>query len=217
MPFALPLSPRLRRLRAAFALLGLLAFAIPALAQTAPAPEPAPPAAAAPAAPAEDPSVKPSGDASGAQAMEIAARPVALIRGSAKWDDGFGALSANFAAINAEIAKAGLAAAGRPMTVFVETDDDGFRYEAMVPLAAAVAGKDQLSAEVKLGNSPAGKVVKFQHRAAYSEIDGTYEAITAYLDEKGLEAQNLFVEEYLTDPTTADDDALQVDIYVFVK
>jgi effector-binding domain-containing protein len=40
---------------------------------------------------------------------------------------------------------------------------------------------------------------------------------TAYLDEKGLEAQNLFIEEYLTDTKNADDQGLQVDIYVFIK
>ncbi len=45
----------------------------------------------------------------------------------------------------------------------------------------------------------------------------TYEAITAYLDEKGLEAQNLFVEEYLNEAKSSDDTGLEVDIYVFVK
>ena len=38
-----------------------------------------------------------------------------------------------------------------------------------------------------------------------------------FLDEKGLEARNLFVEEYLNDPKDSTDMALQVDIYVFLK
>ena len=198
-----------------------LALALPALAQTTPTP---PAAAAAPApvtpappatAPLPDPA--PSGDASSAQAIDLPARPVALMRGAAKWDDGFAAITGAFAKINAEVAKAGLVPNGHPITVFVETDDDGFRYEAMVPLAEAPPGKDSLSDVVKLGKSPPGKAIKFQHRSAYEEIDSTYEAITAYLDEKGLEAQNLFIEEYLTEPKTADDATLEVDIYVFVK
>ena len=145
------------------------------------------------------------------------ARSVALIRSSSTWDEGFKNLTAAFAKINAEVAKAGLTVNGRPMTVFVETDDEGFRFEAMLPLADAPAGKDQLSNDVKIGKSPPGKAVKFQHRAAYEEIDSTYEAITAYLDEKGMEAQNLFIEEYLNDPKSPDDPALEVDIYVFVQ
>lgn len=198
-----------------------LALAFAAQAQTAAnpatpaAPAPATPAVPAPATPAPDPA--PSGDASTAQALDLPARPVALLRGSAKWDEGFASITAAIAKINAEVAKAGLVANGHPITVFVETDDDGFRFETMVPLADVPAGKDSLSDVVKLGKSPPGKAIKFQHRGTYEEIDATYEAITAYLDEKGLEAQNLFIEEYLTEPKTADDAAMEVDIYVFVK
>ena len=38
-----------------------------------------------------------------------------------------------------------------------------------------------------------------------------------YLDEKGLEAQNIFIEEYLSTPKSADDQDMEVDIYVFIK
>ena len=37
------------------------------------------------------------------------------------------------------------------------------------------------------------------------------------LDEKGLEAQNLFAEEYVKMTKATDDPALEVDIYVFIK
>ena len=209
-------------MRPALAAFAIVALAGAGLAQTTPkppaatAPAPAQPAPAQPTpAPAPDPA--PSGDASTAQTLDLPARPVALLRGAAKWDNGFAAISAAIAKINEEVAKAGLAANGHPITVFVETDDDGFRYETMVPLAEVPPGKDSLSNDVKLGKSPPGKAIKFQHRGTYEEIDATYEAITAYLDEKGLEAQNLFIEEYLTEPKAADDAAMEVDIYVFVK
>ena len=74
-----------------------------------------------------------------------------------------------------------------------------------------------MPADVTIGQSPGGKAMKFQHRGAYDDIDSTYEAITAYLDEKGLESKNLFAEEYLDQVKTADDAALEVDIYVFLK
>ena len=48
-------------------------------------------------------------------------------------------------------------------------------------------------------------------------MDGTYEAITNYLDEKRLEAQDIFVEEYETDPVTTPEDKLVVTVYVPVK
>lgn len=144
-------------------------------------------------------------------------RPVAITSGSATWDDGYKTMLSAFAKIRAEMKTAGLEPAGRPITVFLETDDEGFKYDSMIPLAAAPAGGVQLANAVRVGVTPTGPALKFQHRGAYDEIDTTYEAITAYLDEKGLNAANLFIEEYLNDVATSDDNSLEVDIYVFLK
>jgi effector-binding domain-containing protein len=196
-----------------------LAPAGPAFAQTPPAPATpaAPPSATQPQAspPAAQQPGEPAVEA--AQTVDVPARPVALVRGSSTWDDGFKSITTALTQIQTEMQKAGLAASGHAFTVFVETDDAGFRYEAMIPLATAPEGKNELAKDIKLGSSPSGKAMKFQHRGSYDDIDATYEAITAYLDEKNIEAQNLFIEEYLTDPKTSDDASLEVDIYVFIK
>jgi effector-binding domain-containing protein len=186
--------------------------------QTAPAtPTPAP-------APGPEPQVIPApdmgksvGDASTAQNMVLATRPAIVVSGTSEWEQGFAKLNASFADIRAAMAKAGLQPGGKPLAVFTETDDQGFKFEAMIPLAAAPATAPSLPANAKLGQTPAGKVMKFEHRSAYDDIDSTYEAITAYLDEKSVEAQTMFIEEYLTEPKTADDTSLQVDIYVFTR
>jgi len=178
-----------------------------------------PPAAATPVAPATPPAAdsQPSDDSSTGQTLDMTAHPAAFIEGKANWSEGFGAVMGAIATINAELAKDGVVAAGRPIAVFVETDDTGFGYRAMVPIDKAPEGKTALSDSVKLGQTPAGRAMKFEHRGSYEDIDSTYEAITAYLDEKGLEAANMFVEEYLNDVKTADDPNLQVDIYVLLK
>ena len=74
-----------------------------------------------------------------------------------------------------------------------------------------------MSEGIRLTTSPAGRTMKFEHRGSYDDVDSTYEAITAYLDEKGLEAQNLFIEEYLNTPKGSDDQNLELDIYVFLR
>jgi effector-binding domain-containing protein len=184
---------------------------------------PPPPAATAPAVPAPPPETKAEPGVPGvpddatAQMLQIPARPVAFLRGKSNWENGFKSIMKSMSTIEAEIAKAGLKQGGKPISVFVETDDNGFGYEAMIPLTEKPEGKDQLGSDVKIGSSPAGKAIKFQHRGSYDDIDATYDLITAYLDEKGLEAQNLFIEEYLTDTKNADDQGLQIDIYVFIK
>jgi effector-binding domain-containing protein len=157
------------------------------------------------------------GDGSSPVVIELKARPTVALSGTAEWDDGMRALAEAVTRLRTEMGKAGLEPAGKPLAVFVETDDKGFRFEAMIPLAAAPEPMPGLQNGLRIATSPAGKTMKFEHRGSYDEIDATYEAITAYLDEKGLEAQNLFVEEYLNLPRTSDEDGAQVDIFVFLK
>jgi len=140
-----------------------------------------------------------------------------MLSGQAKWDDGFDSIRDAQNKIKAAIDKAALKATGSPFTVFTQTDDNGFSYEAMLPVAEKPAGQDELSDGVKFGSSPSGKAIKFQHRGPYDDIDSTYDLITAYLDEKGLESRDFFIEEYLTDLTSPEDPNLAVDIYVFIK
>jgi len=177
---------------------------------------------AAPAAPdmkdeAEPKSAPGISEDAGITPVEVPARPVALIHDGADWDNGFKTIAGDFQKIEAEISKAGLTQAGHPFAVFTATDDNGFKFDAMIPLADKPAGKDTLGDGISLGTSPSGKAIKFEHRDSYDSIDSTYDLITAYLDEKGLEARNLFIEEYLTDLKNSDDESLEVDIYVFIK
>lgn len=215
------------RLLCAASLALTLSAAGPALAQTTPGAGAAGATGQAqtpPAAPSTEPQVIPApdldrstGDASSAQSVDLPARPSLVIAGTAEWEEGFPKLTAAFAEIRAAMGKAGLQPGGKPLAVFTETDDNGFKFQAMIPLAAAPSAGSVPAGTAKLGTTPAGKAMKFEHRSAYDDIDSTYEAITAYLDEKGIEAQTMFVEEYLTEPKTADDTSLQVDIYVFTK
>ena len=194
---------------------------------TAEAPKPAPAAPDSPVAPKPtldlneqpqaDAQAEAQADAIAGQATDIIARPVAKLRGQGTWADGLKTLSDAIANVRIAASKAGLAVDGRPLVAFTETDDNGFHFEAMLPLSKAPEGKAKLDHGVEIAASPAGKALKFQHRGPYEEIDSTYEAITAFLDEKGLDTKNLFVEEYLTDLKTSDDDGLEVDIYVFLK
>lgn len=198
-----------------------LALAGAAGAQTA-TPAPATPT---PAAPAATPSTTPPAPGAAAQPadndaappFEVKARPAVAVSGAAKWEDGYKAITAALAKARAAVLKANLKEAGRPVVAFVDTDDDNFKFQAMIPLDAPVAATVDLGPDAKPAETPAGRAIKFQHRGAYDDVDSTYEAITAYLDEKGYVAQNIFVEEYLNDPKGADDSALEMSIYVFIK
>ena len=189
-------------------------------APTPPAPStpvPATPTPAPPPVTAAPPADRTVPDTSISQTIEVQPRPVIVLSGQSTWDEGFKTLNDAFAKLSAAVGKTDAKTAGYPMALFTETDDAGFKFSAMIPVEKAPEGKSDLPSDVSFGMSPGGKAMKFQHRSAYDDIDSTYEAITAYLDEKGLEARNMFAEEYLNRTKTSDDPSLEVDILVFLK
>ena len=160
---------------------------------------------------------KPKAEGSTGEIVDLAQRPFAYIEGKADRDEVYAAIQGSLGLVKRDMDKAGLTPSGRPIAVFIESDDTGFRYHAGYPLASAPEGKTALSEAVKVGVTPSGKAMRFQHLGAYADIDATYDAITAYLDEKGIDAQDSFVEEYANDVKDVDDPNLEVDIYVLLK
>ena len=183
----------------------------PAEAPSATNPAPAAPEGANPAGPAT------SGEGSTGENVDLPARPFAYTEGKADKDEIYSAILNSLSSVKRDMDKANLAPSGRPLAVFVESDDTGFKFHAGYPLAAAPEGKSSLSDTVKIGQTPSGKAMRFEHQGAYSDIDATYDAITAYLDDKGIDAQDTFIEEYANDVKDPDDPTLQVNVYVLLK
>ncbi len=195
--------------------------AAPAAPSTAPAkPAEAPsatnPAPAAPGA-AQSPAPAPAGEGSTGETVDLPARPFAYTEGKADKDEIYGAILNSLSVVKSAMDKADLKPAGRPLAVFVQSDDTGFTYHAGYPVAAAPEGKSSLTDAVKIGQTPSGKAMRFEHDGAYNDIDATYDAITAYLDDKGIDAQDSFIEEYANDVKDPDDPNLHVNIYVLLK
>ena len=174
-------------------------------------PTPAAPEGANPAGPAT------SGEGSTGENVDLPARPFAYIEGKADKDEIYSAILNSLSSVKRDMEKSNLTPSGRPLAVFVESDDTGFKFHAGYPLTAAPEGKSSLSDTVKIGQTPSGKAMRFEHQGAYGDIDATYDAITAYLDDKGIDAQDTFIEEYTNDVKDSDDPTLQVNIYVLLK
>ena len=112
----------------------------------APGPRPlalAGPTPTAGATPANPDAAKPSEGGSMGETLELNARPAAYIEGKADRDEIYGAITGSIGMIRTEIGKAGLKAAGRPIAVFLEADDVGFKYRAAVPLEVDPRGQDR--------------------------------------------------------------------------
>jgi effector-binding domain-containing protein len=135
--------------------------------------------------------------------------------GSGLWDSAFETIVSAFKSVYGAMEKLGVKPSGAPMTIYTATDDTGFQFQAAVPVSQAPALP--ADGDIKVGKSPTGTALKFVHRGSYDAMDTTYEAITNHLDEKKLEAKDLFVEQYLKDPVTTPEDDLVIEVYVPLK
>ncbi len=189
---------------AALCLVTIVVGSQPSWAQTPPAPPAASPADKS--ATAAEPF---------AEDTTLTAKTIVYVKGNGVWDSAFDTISGAFKKLKAYIDKEGLKTDGPPMTIFTQTDDTGFQFQAAVPIAEAP--KNPPHGDIAVGQSPEGHALKFVHHGSYDELDNTYEAITNYLDEKRLEAKDLFIEQYETDPVTADGKKLTVDVLVLLK
>ncbi len=181
-------------------------------APAAQAPSTQAPAAQAPAPPATPPNTQ-TADPFGEE-LTLTAKTVVYVKGSADWDTAFETITDSLKKLGSWLDKQNIKASGPPLIVYTSTDDNGFTYQAEFPVDEAPKSTPK---DISVGKSPEGKALKFVHRGSYDNMDNTYEAITNHLDDKKLEAKDMFIEEYLTDPLKTADDKLVINVFVPLK
>ncbi len=179
-----------------------------------------PGAATAPVAPLP-PTATPAPDGHGqtvfgGEGAVLSPVPVLTRAGTSSWDEGYDSIVAALKVIAAEMTRLGLTQAGEVMVVYTQSDDAGFEFEAQIPFSGATTARPQNN--VKLGASFNGKALRFQHKGSFADMDDTYEQIANFLDARNITAlDNLYIEQYRTDPRTTPPDQLLVDILVPVR
>jgi len=136
------------------------------------------------------------------------------VEGKGNWDSAFETISKSLKKVKTYIDKEGLKADGMPMTIFTATDDNGFDYQAAIPIAEPP--KNPPRGDIAVGQSPEGHALKFVHRGSYDALDDTYEAITNYMDDKRLDTKDI-IEQYVTDLASSDESKLVVNVFVLIK
>jgi len=195
-----------KSLPAAFVVVALMvAGAGQSLAQAPPAP--------APSQPAPAPGTKP-GDPFGEE-VTLTPKTIVFLKASATWDSAFETILDAFKNVYGYLDRQGIKPAGPAMTIYTASDDAGFDFQAAVPIAEAP--KDPPKGDLAIGTSPEGKALKFTHRGSYDSLDAAYDAITHYLDERKLEARDLYIEQYDSDLLSTPEDNLVIQVLVPIK
>lgn len=164
------------------------------------------------------PQSEPPGTAS---VVTLTARPILYVESTAPANDSAAigeALGKAYGQIGAYMQKNGIAMGGAPLAITISHDPAGvWRFKAAIPIAAAPATPPGAQDGVMLGETPAGKAVKFVHQGPYNAMVPSYEAIAAYMKANTLTESEVSFEEYVSDPGDTPEASLITNIYYLVK
>ena len=148
----------------------------------------------------------------------LEARPVAIVSGENAASDLMKVVPSTITRMEKTLSSAKIDIRGFPLALFIETREDSFRYDIMLPISAIPEGQQTLyGTDIRFGQSPAGKALRFVYKGPYSSIDSAYSSISNYLDDKGIYAKDVYIEEYLAELKNGGEDNLSINIYVQPK
>jgi effector-binding domain-containing protein len=120
-----------------------------------------------------------------------------------------------FQKLGAFIGSNGIAVAGPPVSVYHDYAADGsMTVDTGFPVAAPALAKAQ--GEIKAGQTPSGKALRFIHRGPYDGMRATYDRITAYFEQERLPMAPVCWEVYVTDPDRTAPEELVTEIFMQV-
>lgn len=133
--------------------------------------------------------------------IELAAQPILGIRTetSVKWIARV--MGSLFAEVYKYIAQQGQKPAGMPLARYHSPLGAIIDLECAMPVAAPLPGRGRIQA----GELPAGTTATVTHMGPYEELQGTWLALTGWVQSEGLTAAGPPWEVYVTDPGTEPD------------
>ncbi len=149
--------------------------------------------------------------------LQLKPSPVLRIEGEDTWK-GLTTKIQDMRTTLEEVAKGeNLDIAGSPIMVFLETNNDNFQYEFMLPIKRVPQTKASLPPGVSFSLSPKENAFRFAHKGNYNRIEATYSTIAKHLSSKGILIKKIYMEEYVTDLTSIDADTTATNIFIFRK
>ena len=157
---------------------------------------------------------QPDDDEFGAE-ITLPEKTIVYLQGTGTWDAAYETLVEAFKTVHEYIDRRGLKPDGDALMIYTGADDTGFEYKAAVPVMGPFENPPK--GDLGVGPAPTGKAYKFVHRGSYDAMENMYEAITNFFDEKNIDAKDMFIEEYLTDPRSTPPDQLVINVLVPVN
>lgn len=103
--------------------------------------------------------------------------------------------------------------AGSPFIVYYNMDMNDLDVEVGFPLVKPDAGEGRIAGSMLRG----GLFATAKHTGPYTTLEGTYNALTAFIKEKGVQTETFMFEEYLNSPEDTPPEKLETVIYFPLK
>jgi effector-binding domain-containing protein len=144
-------------------------------------------------------------------------RTLLMRRTKTSWDEAWPNIVAAFKAAREDADKLKVKVTGQPLIIYRSTADDSFEFDAALPIEAAPATPPTPGGDVTIGAARTGKALKFVYKGPFDAMDSTYELVSNFIDSKKIEAEDLSIEEYVTDPVTTKPEEIVINIYMPLK
>lgn len=131
------------------------------------------------------------------------------------WEEAWINLVATFKTVRAEAERLKLKVIAPSLVIYRSTSDEGFEFDAALPVEGDPASA--LAEDFRIGPTRTGKAIKFVYRGPFDAMDSTYENISNFIDSKRIDAEDLSIEEYVTDPVTTKPEEIVINIYMPLK
>ncbi len=147
---------------------------------------------------------------------DVAARTIASAKGQSPTSDEevAAAMGMAFGKVMGFLSREKLTPAGAPFTINEAWGEEGYRFEAGLPLAQNPQLEMAEGTEVTIRDLPATRAVRLIHTGSYAALEASYGALEAYMAATGLEASGHSWAEYLNDPGHVSEEELITHIYI---
>lgn len=132
------------------------------------------------------------------------------------WDEAWVSIVDAFKQVRADAEKLKVKVNGNPLVIYRSTADDSFEFDAALPIEAAPATPPTEDG-LQVAPARSGKALKFIYRGPFDAMDSTYELISNFIDSKKVNAEDLSIEEYISDPATTKPSEIVINIYMPLK
>lgn len=123
------------------------------------------------------------------------------------------AMAKAYAEISAFMNLYGIMMSAAPMAITRTWEEGRYEFDAAIPVDSI---PDELSGNIKSGQSPAGPAVRAVHLGGHDQMMPTYEKLAAYMSAHGLNQGALSWEHYISDPGDTAEQDMITHIYIML-